>query len=103
MTVSQLVFDNKRFDATLNYSEYMLAVKKGDKDVKLGYNIEDKGFKALMRAVSLSTTASFLYKNLEEKIIKEQMKKKAMDITSASKLAAFREEYEASLLTAPDT
>jgi hypothetical protein len=75
MTVSQLVFDNKRFDATVNYSEYLYAVKKGDKSLKLGYNIEDKSFKALMRAVSLSTTASFLYKNLEEKIIKEQMKK----------------------------
>jgi sodium/potassium-transporting ATPase subunit alpha len=58
MTVSQLVFDNKRFDASINYSEFSNAETKakfGNREP--GYQKSDKGFKALMRAIALSTTA----------------------------------------------
>ena len=56
-----------------------------------------------MRAIALSSTASFLYQNLEDKIIKDQMKMRAKGINVKSKVDEFRKEYEESLLTAVDT
>ena len=56
-----------------------------------------------MRAIALSSTASFLYQNLEDKIIKDQMKRRALPINVQSKVDEFRKQYEESLLTAVDT
>lgn len=105
MTVSQLVYDNKRFDASINYSEYTSTDEKYKKKFdnrEIGYQREEVGFKALMRAIALSTTATFTYK-LEDKTIKEQMKKVGEDAENKGKFEAFKAQFEKELLTKPDT
>jgi len=103
MTVSQLVYDNKRFDASINYSEFVNAdLKKKFENRELGYHQEDKGFKALMRAIALSTTASFTY-NLDDKVIKEEMARVGKPTGNAGDVAAFKKTFEDGLRAGVDT
>eukprot|EP00997_Jenningsia_sp_PLL12_P004444 NODE_18_length_3799_cov_48.718933_g16_i0.p1 GENE.NODE_18_length_3799_cov_48.718933_g16_i0~~NODE_18_length_3799_cov_48.718933_g16_i0.p1 ORF type:complete len:799 (+),score=217.49 NODE_18_length_3799_cov_48.718933_g16_i0:606-3002(+) len=103
MTVSQLVYDNKRFDASINYSEYKhasLADKFTDKEP--GYNMSEKGFQVLMRAIALSTTAQFNYK-LEEKDLKEAHTREMQSGEKETNFEKFATKYLESLPTRPDT
>jgi sodium/potassium-transporting ATPase subunit alpha len=105
MTVSQLVFDLKRFDASINMSEFKSsdeAMKKKFAGRELGYDVNETGFKMLMRAVSLSTTASFT-SNLDDKTIKEQMKKVGNQKEDEASVKAFKATFEKDLENFEDT
>jgi len=54
MTVSHLFYDFGMVDASISYDRYL-----ANKNLSLGYNINDIGFKELIQAVSLGTKASF--------------------------------------------
>jgi hypothetical protein len=103
MTVSQLVYDLKRIDASINLSEFKNEKKSDNfKNKEMGYNFNDPGFKALMMSVCLSTVASFTTK-LEDKVIKEQMKKAGIQAEDDATVAKFKQEFEEKLKEFDDT
>jgi len=56
MTVSHLFYDFGMLDASISYD-----IHQENPNVKLGYNIDDPSFKALIQAVALGTKATFSY------------------------------------------
>jgi hypothetical protein len=57
-------------DASLNYSLY-----KKDDSLKIGYDINNTGFKNLVQAVALGSKATFRYTPVKDEIIKYFAKK----------------------------
>ena len=56
MTVSHLFYDFGMLDASVSYEKY-----NENPSLKMDYDVNDPGFKALMQAVALGTKASFSY------------------------------------------
>jgi hypothetical protein len=57
-------------DASLNYSLY-----KKDDSLKIGYDVNNTGFKNLVQAVALGSKATFRYTPVKDEIIKYFAKK----------------------------
>jgi hypothetical protein len=58
------------FDASINYSEY-----KKKPSTKLGYDVDNIGFKNLAQAIALGSKSTFRYTPSKEDIIKYYAKK----------------------------
>lgn len=56
MTVSHLFYDFGLQDASINYDSYL-----SNKNLQLGYDVSNRGFKDLMQCVALGTKATFSY------------------------------------------
>lgn len=61
MTVSHLFYDFGMTEAGVSYDAYLR-----DPSIKLGYNINDIGFKELMNTVNLGTKATFSYQPVDD-------------------------------------